>query len=78
MPAMFERCRLAARLTEVELWWAYFALGGEATPSQFAGFLHGTERPGPLDHDRLAHALNERLTDLGMNSPVPYFADPPS
>jgi hypothetical protein len=65
--------REQADLTPDELWWAYFALGGNATPRTVAGYLNGDAVPGRSDHDVLAHALNERLTDLGQNSPVPYF-----
>jgi hypothetical protein len=71
-PESIDAYRHRADLTASELWWRYFALGGNATPAQLAGFLAGGERLGPTDHDRLAQALNERFTSLGQDSPVPY------
>jgi hypothetical protein len=68
-----ETFRHQADLTASELWWAYFALGGNATPHQLDDFLTGTVPSGRGDHDLLAQALNERFTSLGQDSPVPYF-----
>jgi hypothetical protein len=70
---MLEAARQQAGLTPAGLWWAYFGLGGTATPLQLAGFLNGLAEPGPIDHDLLSVALNEHLTELGLNSPVPSF-----
>ncbi len=67
--------RQQAGMTSEALWWAYFALGGNATPNAVDRFLSGHTRPGRTDHDLLAHAINEQLTQLGQNSPVPYFHD---
>lgn len=63
-------------MSATELWWAYFALGGNATPLQLTAFLAGVARPKRRDHDRLAQALNDQYADLGSDSPVPYFGDP--
>jgi hypothetical protein len=71
--SMIEAFRQHADLTPDDLWWAYFALGGNATPHTVAGFLNGHAQPGRTDHDLLAHALNERFTQLGQDSPVPYY-----
>ena len=70
---MIETYRQQAGMTPEALWWAYFALGGNATPNAVGGYLSGETQPGRTDHDLLAHALNERLTQLGQDSPVPYF-----
>jgi hypothetical protein len=70
---MIEGFRLQADLSPSELWWRYFALGGNATPATFDGFLDGTVKPGRADHDLVAQALNERFAHLGQDSPVPYF-----
>ena len=70
---MLEAARQQAGLTPADLWWAYFGLGGTATPLQLASFLNGLAEPGPIDHDLLSVVLNEHLTELGLNSPVPSF-----
>ena len=36
---------------------------------------HGAMVATDPDHDRIAHALNERFTELGRNHPVPYSED---
>ncbi|MBV8950772.1 MAG: hypothetical protein JOZ99_07850, partial [Actinobacteria bacterium] len=57
-----------------ELWIRYFGLGGTSTPSDVHGYLDGGPiRPG--QHDVLAHALNERFVEMGMDHPVPYDSD---
>ena len=38
-------------------------------------FLYGLVLPETRDHDVIAHALNERFSELGMNHPVPYLGD---
>jgi hypothetical protein len=76
-PATLESYRQGADLTGGELWWRYFALGGMSTAFQLEAFLHGALKPTPHDHDVIAHALNERFTELGGNHPVPYDDDGP-
>jgi hypothetical protein len=71
---LFESARQRSGLSPAALWWAYFALGGQATPLQLAAILQGEANPNPHDHDLLSQALNERFTDLGLDSPVPYFS----
>jgi hypothetical protein len=71
---MFEAARQQSGLSPAGLWWAYFALGGAATPLQLAAILDGEVAPTRRDHDLLSHALNERFTELGLDSPVPYFS----
>jgi hypothetical protein len=70
---MFESARQRAGLTPVALWWAYFALGGNATPIKFAAFLNGEIHPARRDHDLLSQALNDRFIEMGMDSPLPSF-----
>jgi len=36
---------------------------------------HGAMVATDPDRDRIAHALNERFTELGRNHPVPYSED---
>jgi hypothetical protein len=71
--SLMETYRREAELSPGELWWAYFALGGNATPRTVGQYLDGALPLGRTDHNFLAQALNERLTDLGRDSPVPYF-----
>jgi anti-anti-sigma factor len=58
--------RRAAGLSIADLFVAYFALGGTANLSEVGAFLAG--RDDVLDghqHDVAAHAVNERLVELG-------------
>jgi hypothetical protein len=64
--------REGAGLTHGELWLRYFELGGMSTAFQVEAFVYGALEPSPHDHDVLAHALNERFTELGEDHPVPY------
>ncbi len=43
-----------------------------SSPFQVEAFLAGALEPTPHDHDILAHALNERFSELGGDHPVPY------
>jgi hypothetical protein len=67
-----DQARQRAQLSPAELWWAYFALGGTATPLDLEAILAGTETASRIDHDLLAQALNERSIDYGQDHPVPY------
>jgi hypothetical protein len=69
---LFERARLEAGLTHGELWFRYFQLGGMRTGFEIEAFCHGALVPSDLDHDIVAHALNERLFELGGRRPVAY------
>ena len=66
-----EGLRLAA-LSIGQLWWAYVAIGGTASPTDLAGFMSGEVVPDALQYDLVAQALNERLGDLGLDHPIPY------
>lgn len=67
--------RKTAGLTHGELWLRYFELGGMSTGFEVEAILCGLATPGIRDHDVIAHALNERFSELGANHPVPYLAD---
>ncbi|HEV3264518.1 MAG TPA: hypothetical protein VG014_03280 [Acidimicrobiales bacterium] len=67
--------RQDANLTHGELWLRYFELGGMSTHLQLEAFLYGALRPSAHDHDVIAHALNERFSEMGGNHPVPYVED---
>lgn len=70
-----DRARLDSGLSRNGLWLRYFALGGMATPLQMEAVLHGELTVTAHDHDQIAHALNERFTELGRNHPVAYKTD---
>ncbi len=56
-----------------ELWLDYFALGGDATPSQVREFLAGSAPLEQADHDRLVVVLNERLAASGQGRPLAFW-----
>jgi hypothetical protein len=53
-----------ANLPPEQLWRRYFALGGAAGPAEIEAYLLGQTPLPTLQHDILAHALNERLDEL--------------
>jgi hypothetical protein len=67
--------RQQAGLSHGELWLRYFELGGMSTGFELEAFLYGLVTPESRDHDVIAHALNERFTELGANHPVSYLGD---
>ena len=67
--------RVEAGLSHGELWLRYFELGGMGTGFELETFLYGLVIPDPRDHDVIAHALNERFSELGEDHPVAYLAD---
>ncbi len=69
--AVLEAARTSSGMSFTELWVAYFALGGAAQPQVVRSYLGG-RHTGSFDYDVLAHAINERFLDRGLNYPVPY------
>jgi hypothetical protein len=67
--------RQQAGLTHGELWLRYFELGGMSTGFELETCLYGLVTPLPRDHDVIAHALNERFSELGADHPVGYVSD---
>ncbi len=67
--------RQQAGLSHGELWLRYFELGGMSTGFELEAFLYGIVTPEPRDHDVIAHALNERFSEMGANHPVAYLGD---
>jgi hypothetical protein len=55
----------AAELSVEELWLRYFALGGDAGKVEIEAYLAGLMPLASLQHNILAHAINERLDELG-------------
>jgi hypothetical protein len=73
-PALDEldRYRQEAGLSHGELWLRYFELGGMSTGFDLEAYLFGMLSPSAHDHDVIAHALNERFSELGGDHPVAY------
>jgi hypothetical protein len=61
-------------LTVGELWLRYFALGGDAGQLEIDAYLNAAIALSPLQHDILAHAINERLDEIASVR-APYSAD---
>lgn len=72
---VLDRARRNAGLSQGELWLRYFGLGGMTPALEMEAILYGALEAAPHDRDRIAHALNERFTELGENHPVPYSGD---
>jgi hypothetical protein len=72
---VLETYRQEARLSQGELWLRYFELGGMSTGFELEAFLFGVLLPTDHDHDVIAHALNERFSELGGDHPVAYLGD---
>jgi hypothetical protein len=64
----------AADLTINELWLRYFSLGGDAGWFEVDAYLNGAIAMPPLQHDLLAHAINERLDEIAPPR-APYSED---
>jgi hypothetical protein len=69
---MLDLFRKQAKLTHGELWLRYFELGGMSTGFDVGAFVCGIGEPDAHEHDVIAHALNERFSELGGDHPVPY------
>jgi hypothetical protein len=72
---VLDQFRRDAALSHGELWLRYFELGGMSTGFQLEAYLYGALLPSQHDHNVIAHALNERFSELGGNHPVPYEDD---
>jgi hypothetical protein len=64
-----------AGLTVGELWLRYFSIGGSAGQFEIEAYLFAAHALPTLERDLVAHAINERFMDLGMDVRVPYSAD---
>lgn len=61
-----------AGLSPPELWRRYVELGGMSTSEEVESILRTEVLPTTHNHNLLAHALNERFSELGLNHPVRY------
>ena len=64
-----------SKLTVEELWLRYFSLGGDAGKVEIEAYLAGLMPLSSLQHNILAHAVNERLDELGPPRRAPYRSD---
>ena len=69
--ALTGACR-RGQLDVQQLWFRYVALGGDADPLDIEAYLLGLMPVDDSQYDILAHALNERLGELGLPRDVPY------
>ena len=75
-----DQARQDAGLSPQQSWLRYLGLGGMTGALEIDAMCHGALIPTGTAHARLAHALNERLTERGRDHPVPYtdhHEDPP-
>lgn len=72
---ILDQARRGAGLSYWELWLRYFALGGMNNALQVEAFCYGALRPTDHDYDVIAHAINERFSELGGDHPVAYASD---
>lgn len=73
--AVLEAARRSLALTVMDLWIAYFALGGMRDAHRLGSYLRGQDGTTDSDHDVIVHALNEMFSDRGQDSPIPYSKD---
>lgn len=71
-PVTLDEGRRLAALSIGQLWWSYVAIGGTARPTDLARFMTGEVVPDAVQHNLIAQTLNDHLSDLGMDQPVPY------
>ena len=65
-------------LSVPDTWMRYFGLGGNAKPTKIARYLAGEDTLPDVEHDKLAHAVNEEFSEAGANHPMPYANGGPS
>ena len=71
--ADLDAARRQLELTMLDLWTAYFALGGHHDPATLTAYLAGEgDTAANSDHDIIVHALNESYLDRGQDHPLPY------
>lgn len=66
----------ATGLSLEELWLRYFGLGGDAGKIEIDAYLSGLAPLSSLQHDLLAHAINERLDEIAPPR-APYAEELP-
>ena len=64
----------ATGFTVDDLWLRYFSIGGNAGRFEIDAYLNGAIALPPLEHDMVAHAINERLDEIAPPR-APYSRD---
>ena len=65
-------CFAASRISLRDLWFDYFALGGNAGRYEVEAYLAGLMPMSAHEHNVLAQAINERLADAPLPTRAPY------
>jgi hypothetical protein len=71
-PSALEAARLDLGLSVLEVWLAYFVLGGLRTAAELNLYLLGIGSSTDADHDTLVHALNEAYNERGQRNHLAY------
>jgi hypothetical protein len=72
---LLDSARVRTGLSVEDLWTECVALGANVGIDELEAILNGTLNPSAREYDLIAHSLNERLVDLGLNDPMPYAED---
>ena len=60
-------------LSVMELWIAYFSMGGNRDADQLSAYLASDGHDlGPAEHDHLIDALNDVYLDRGLDHPLSH------
>lgn len=70
--AVLEAARVQAGMAIIDVWLAYFALGGMEPLAGVTSILMGRVQPSDADYNMLAQGINEHFMDSGRDHPVPY------
>ena len=70
----FHQALDASGLCLSQLWIRYLAIGGDAGELEVDAYLNGAITLPAIQHDMLAHAINERLDELAPPR-APYSED---
>ena len=64
-----------SNLSVQQFWMSYFAMGGQHLPSELVAYIGGEIALSAAQHDRAAHAVNEKCVELGLGSVVRYSCE---
>jgi hypothetical protein len=73
-PAL-DQARLMAGVSIFDLWFDYFAVGGDAPIDELIAMLGDRTPIGEADYDRIAVVLNERYADAGFGRPLDLWSE---
>ena len=71
-PDELESARQALGISTLDVWWAYFALGGSGDAYELAAYLAGDTTATTAVHNTIAHALNQTFSERSESSFVRY------